>query len=409
MPMSIEVAAVGKRYRVGESPSAYQTLRETIASRASRQARRGGRDVWAVRDVTLEVAQGESLGVIGRNGAGKSTLLKLVAHITQPTTGVVRTRGRVSPLLEVGTGFHPELTGRENVFLNGVILGMSRRGIRRRFDEIVEFSGVARFLDTPLKRYSSGMYLRLAFAVAAHLDPPILAVDEILAVGDAEFRRKCLGRMNQFSGEGRTVLFVSHDLGAVAEVCRRAVWLDRGRVIADGATADVVERYLSAGVTDIPHAELVNDEAAPVKLTSVALADGSGAPVDRARRDQPLGVVLRLRTEERVPGFDVAVYLVSRQGVRVVDEAWSDRRAEATADEPGEYEVQLTLPPILAAGDYALGVWLGTAYDTLFDREVLSFHLWPSDEESQEAAERRRLVRPDADWRVTPLRRVGAS
>ena len=227
----IQAEGLGKRYRLGES--GYATLRERLDLRSRRRAAvdNGEREVWALRDVDLEIEEGDVVGIVGRNGAGKTTFLKTVARIVRPTTGVVRVRGRVGALLEVGTGFHPELTGRENVFLNGVVLGMSRREISRRFDDIVEFAGVERFLDTPLKRYSSGMYLRLAFAVAAHIDPDVIIVDEVLAVGDAEFQRRCLGRMSEFGREGRTVLFVSHDSSAVARLCRRAVWLEQGTLL----------------------------------------------------------------------------------------------------------------------------------------------------------------------------------
>lgn len=221
---AVEVENVSKRYRLGQNQAGYATLRETLAGafRGRRQRRRNAEDLWALKDIDLELGEGEALGIIGRNGAGKSTLLKLLARITDPTTGVVRTRGRLGSLLEVGTGFHPELTGRENVYLNGAILGMTRRDIDQRFDEIVAFSGVERFLDTPIKRYSSGMNLRLAFAVAAHLEPDIMVVDEVLAVGDAQFQRKCVGKMASVEREGRTVLFVSHDLDAITRQIGRA-------------------------------------------------------------------------------------------------------------------------------------------------------------------------------------------
>jgi len=224
-PLAIQLDSVAKRYRIGRYPGAYLTLRETLAAR-TRRGEDEARVAWALRDVSFAIAEGEAVGIIGANGAGKSTLLRILARITQPTSGVSRTRGRVGSLLEVGTGFHPELSGRENVFLNGAILGMTRRELRARFDEIVAFAGVERFLDTPLKRYSTGMRLRLAFAVAAHVDPEIMLVDEVLAVGDARFRERCLGKMRELGREGRTVLFVSHDLGAVTRLCSRAIWLE---------------------------------------------------------------------------------------------------------------------------------------------------------------------------------------
>src|SRR3712207_219039 len=224
-----------------------RNLRESLTALARRD-RAASRELWSLRDVTFTVPDGEALGIVGRNGAGKSTLLKVLMRITTPTSGRSRTRGRVAALLEVGTGFHPELTGRENVYLNAAVLGMSRAETTRRFDEIVDFAGTERFLDTPVKRYSSGMYLRLAFAVAAHLEPDVLIVDEVLAVGDAEFPQKCLRRMSTAGAEGRTVLFVSHDLGALARLCPRALWLEGGRVRDEGPTNTIVRSYLTSGL-----------------------------------------------------------------------------------------------------------------------------------------------------------------
>jgi len=250
MADAIAVERLSKRYRIGELQASYGTLRESLERSAKRLVgadhRRHHEEIWALRGVTFDVAAGEVLGVIGRNGAGKSTLLKILTRITNPTEGRAEIRGRVGSLLEVGTGFHPELTGRENVFLNGSILGMKRREIRAKLDDIVEFAGVERFMDTPVKRYSSGMYVRLAFAVAAHLEPEILLVDEVLAVGDAEFQRRCLGRMEEFSDSGRTVLFVSHNMQAVAQLCDRAILLDDGQIVRDGPSSDVVAHYLQS-------------------------------------------------------------------------------------------------------------------------------------------------------------------
>jgi lipopolysaccharide transport system ATP-binding protein len=230
----------------------YVSLRDVISRRARSLFKPGERgtpaseDFYALRDVSFQVGAGDRVGIIGRNGAGKSTLLKVLSRITEPTSGRIRLRGRVASLLEVGTGFHPELTGRENIFLNGAILGMTRVEIRQKFDEIVAFSEVERFLDTPVKRYSSGMYVRLAFAVAAHLEPEILVIDEVLAVGDAQFQKKCLGKMEDVSKQaGRTVLFVSHNMGVVAQLCNRAILIDSGRVVAEGKTSAVIDRYIS--------------------------------------------------------------------------------------------------------------------------------------------------------------------
>jgi ABC-type polysaccharide/polyol phosphate transport system ATPase subunit len=254
----IRVENLGKEYVIGSRERGGETFREMLVSAAAAPFRRlnrlGGRkaadeeSIWALRDVSFDVAEGEVVGIIGRNGAGKSTLLKILSRITEPTTGRVTIRGRVSSLLEVGTGFHPELTGRENIYLNGAILGMSRAEIKKKFDEIVDFSGIEKFLDTPVKRYSSGMSVRLAFAVAAHLEPEILIVDEVLAVGDAEFQKKCLGKMKDVAGSGRTVLFVSHNLPAIVSLCSRGLLLRAGSVGHDGAVSDVVTTHLGMGV-----------------------------------------------------------------------------------------------------------------------------------------------------------------
>lgn len=254
--IAIRVENLGKRYRIGEVVG-YKTLRDTIARTVVAPFRRRGHDptgapgpgsvsrfIWALKEVSFEVKRGEVVGIIGSNGAGKSTVLKILARITTPTEGMAAIYGSVGCLLEVGTGFHPELTGRENIYLNGAVLGMTRNDIARRFDEIVEFSGVKKFLDTPVKHYSSGMSVRLAFAVAAHLEPEVLIVDEVLAVGDVEFQKKCLGKMHAVAGEGRTVIFVSHAMEAVKSLCARTILFSEGRIAMDGETALVVARYL---------------------------------------------------------------------------------------------------------------------------------------------------------------------
>jgi lipopolysaccharide transport system ATP-binding protein len=252
MSVALCVNGLGKRYRIGAQQARANQLRDRLAGAASaafgRLFNRGGAaaeetTIWALRDVSFEMRTGEVLGIIGGNGAGKSTLLKILSRITEPSEGLAEVRGRVGSLLEVGTGFHPELTGRENIFLNGAILGMRRAEITRKFDEIVAFAGVERFIDTAVKHYSSGMYVRLAFAVAAHMEPEILIVDEVLAVGDVHFQKKCIGKMDDVSRQGRTILFVSHNLDAVQRLCTRGLLLDRGRVAADGAIDDVVAKY----------------------------------------------------------------------------------------------------------------------------------------------------------------------
>jgi len=265
----IEIESISKRYLIGRKVS-YGSLREEITLALSAPFRRKkskdslveGEDmVWALRDVSFDVQEGEVVGIIGKNGAGKSTLLKILSRITDPTGGRITMRGRMASLLEVGTGFHPELTGRENIFLNGALLGMSNVEIRKKFDEIVDFSEIEKFLDTPVKRYSSGMYVRLAFAVAAHLEPEILVVDEVLAVGDAAFQQKCLGKMGDVAKGGRTILFVSHNMAAMRKLCTRAVLLEGGRVAATGGVEEVTEQYLNSGA--------VEEGAGPVRVRGI--------------------------------------------------------------------------------------------------------------------------------------------
>lgn len=404
MPRMVEIERLGKRYRLGEDFARYLTLRETLANRLRRRGpARGASELWALRDVSLALDDGEVLGVVGRNGAGKSTLLKLVARITEPTSGLVRTRGRVGALLEVGTGFHPELTGRENVFLNGAILGLSKREIIRRFDEIVEFAGVERFLDTPLKRYSTGMNLRLAFAVAAHVEPPIVVVDEVLAVGDAEFQQKCLGKMSELRSAGRTVMFVSHNLGAISQLCSRAIWLDRGAVEADGEPAAVVEEYLAAGLPTGASIEFAPRGQGTVELVSVTVTDETGAPLGMPRRDEPFALRVRFVSHERLPHLNLAIYLLDRHGVHVLDHSWSEAgRPTPARGAAGEYEASLTVPPVLAAGEYVAGVWIGTSIgdegDTFVHQDVLAFRLWPRPDDRQESPERQRIVHTDVEW-----------
>lgn len=266
--VALRIEGISKRYRLG-GLQPYQTLRDTLVDfvrrRPEKQAQKP--EFWALRDVSFELKQGEVLGIVGRNGAGKSTLLKLLSRITTPDSGRIEVHGRIGSLLEVGTGFHPELTGRENIYMNGILLGMNRREVQRKFDEIVDFSGVEEFLDTPVKRYSSGMRVRLGFAVAAHLEPEILVVDEVLAVGDADFQRKCLGRMNLVASEGRTVLYVSHQMDSIIGLCKRAIWLDQGQLKLDGSPEFVVKEYLGNGT----------DAGSTADLRDVKSRDGSGA------------------------------------------------------------------------------------------------------------------------------------
>jgi lipopolysaccharide transport system ATP-binding protein len=333
----ITVEKISKRYLVGHRSNQrehYMALRDVIARKANNFARKAidlvrGRQIiqgdeveefWALRNVSFEVKQGEVVGIIGRNGAGKSTLLKILSRITKPTEGRIILRGRVGSLLEVGTGFHPELTGRENIFLNGAILGMTQREIRKKFDEIVAFAEVERFLDTPVKRFSSGMYVRLAFAVAAHLEPEILIVDEVLAVGDAEFQQKCLGKMDEVSRrEGRTVLLVSHNMGVVTTLCPMAIWLDRGVVCKQGAAREVIGNYLGAALPS--QDKLVQLDCIPRpnnsdnRLRLLSLEWLSGLPLQHG---EPIRGSIEFRTRAPLKEVTVSIGFSSFEGRRLL-------------------------------------------------------------------------------------------
>jgi lipopolysaccharide transport system ATP-binding protein len=336
--IAIRTENLGKMYRLGRQDS-FRTLRDSLADAAKRPFQRiqsalAGTQMpsrlntpfWALKDVSFSVKAGEIVGIIGRNGAGKSTLLKVLSRITKPSEGRVEGYGRVGSLLEVGTGFHPELTGRENIYLNGAILGMSNAEIRNKFDAIVAFSEIEKFLDTPVKRYSSGMYVRLAFAVAAHLEPEILIIDEVLAVGDAAFQKKCLGKMGEVaSGEGRTVLFVSHNMAAIQSLCERVVWLDAGRMVDQGATTQVIQNYLQSGLSEeaIPlHERQDRGGDGSVRLTSLHIADANGASVITSGSRLQFTIGYQSASPLLHPHFVVSVYdYTSSSGVFRLDSA----------------------------------------------------------------------------------------
>jgi lipopolysaccharide transport system ATP-binding protein len=326
----ITIENAGKKYRVhSERRAAYSTLREAIVGSFTNSMKRlGGRDVadtdetfWALRGIDLEIHPGERLGIIGCNGAGKSTLLKILSRITEPTEGRVRLYGRVGSLLEVGTGFHGELTGRENIYLNGAILGMKHAEIERNFDEIVAFAEIDRFLNTPVKRYSSGMYMRLAFAVAAHLQPEILIVDEVLAVGDAAFQRKCLGKMSEVSRNGRTVIFVSHNMGAVQNLCNRVVWLAGGRVIEEGQPGQVVNDYLRTTMTTMSQQTWSDPAIAPgndrVRIRHASVLPAGGAMQDHLTVRTPLQVTFEYWNLEPGVQLNLSVAIRTEEGTAI--------------------------------------------------------------------------------------------
>jgi ABC-type polysaccharide/polyol phosphate transport system ATPase subunit len=400
----IELENLSKRYQLGRRPAPYETLREAVAGLFRRRRSDGpSGEVWALREVDLAVEEGEAVGVIGRNGAGKTTLLKILAHITEPTSGVSRTRGRVGSLLEVGTGFHPELTGRDNVYLNGAILGMSRRDIRRLFDEIVEFAGVEPFLDTPLKRYSTGMQLRLAFAVAAHLEPSIVLVDEVLAVGDVEFQKKCLGHMARLEEEGRTVVFVSHDHGAIRRLCPRSVWIDEGGVKADGPTGAVLESYLAQHAPSGLATEVPARAGNTVAVERVEITDETG-PLSTVRSGEPFVIRVRLHASEWVPDLDAAIYLRHRDGSLVLDEAWHETgRALERWAPPRRLEASVKVPGVLAAGEYVVGVWVASQDECFFFEDVLALQLSEGADDLLASVGKPRVLRSPTGLELRPL------
>ncbi len=320
---SIEVHELSKRYVLGERTESGQ-LREQLTKLLKFGHTAKQSDIlWALRDLSFEVPEGQVVGIIGRNGAGKSTLLKILSRITHPTSGNVRVRGRVASLLEVGTGFHEELTGRENVYLNGSILGMKRREIDRHFDAIVEFSGLAQFIDTPIKRFSSGMRLRLGFAVAAHLDPDVLIVDEVLAVGDAGFQKKCIATMADLRSGGRTVLFVSHNMAAVENLCSRGIWIDKGQLRMDGGAKEVIKAYLSTYASDgAKNAELAVDGrtgSGEVRYTEVELLAPDGSPSPMIQSGDALTLRLHFRAEEPILQPHFGIRLFTNMGTLIAD------------------------------------------------------------------------------------------
>jgi len=373
---AIRVSGLGKEYVLGGAESVDESFREMLLNSLTAPFRRlkklQGEVVeddrfWALKDVNFEVKHGEVVGIIGRNGAGKSTLLKILSRITDPTEGKIEIRGRISSLLEVGTGFHPELTGRENIFLNGAILGMSRQEIKQKFDEIVAFAEVDKFLDTPVKRYSSGMYVRLAFAVAAHLEPEILIVDEVLAVGDAAFQKKCLGKMSDVAKEGRTVLFVSHNMGAVSNLCSRAIVLSKGSVDFDGVTSDAIQHYygqfLRGTMQDccldphiLYHAENDILKQSEFCITSIAMLNIDRKPKAITQTWDDVVFRFSYKAERAINRGSIVFFLSSMEGIKLLLLSTEPDGTLPLPFEKGEASVDciiFNLP--LAAGEYVLG------------------------------------------------------
>lgn len=349
MDLAVLIDNISKLYRIGARFDP-RSFRETVTDllRFKRSSNEEERDLWALRDVSFDVRRGEAIGIIGQNGAGKSTLLKILSRITEPTSGKIEVRGRVSSLLEVGTGFHPELTGRENIQLNGAILGMTRSEIRSRFDDIVGFAEVERFIDTPVKYYSSGMYMRLAFAVAAHLEPEILVVDEVLAVGDAAFQAKCLRKMGDVASHGRTVLFVSHNMPAVKALCSRAVWLAGGRVLEQGDSESVVNRYLqqtssAAGLDEIAHQIAAFPPDPLFRLRGIRILQG-GVNTSNLLNGLPTEIEIDYEVLQAVHGLHVYFLLYDLQETMIFESLNNGANAGLPYTAEGHYLSRATLP-----------------------------------------------------------------
>jgi lipopolysaccharide transport system ATP-binding protein len=426
MTTAIRVENLSKRYRIGAAQTKfrYGMLRDVLVDTVTAPVRwvralgkKGGPGadqpnyIWALNDVTFDVEEGKVLGIVGRNGAGKSTLLKVLSRVTEPTRGTVTVRGRVGSLLEVGTGFHPELTGRENIYMNGAILGMKRAEIERKFDEIVAFSEVEQFIDTPVKRYSSGMYLRLAFAVAAHLEPEILVVDEVLAVGDAEFQKKCLGKMGDVAQQGRTVLFVSHNMSAILRLTEEALVLDKGKLLMRAPSQQAVDFYLSSGQAQAGErlwdADEVPPTAAPFHPVALRLMDKKGNVVDTVRASEPVTVEMEYRLDAPLTGLRVGFYLSTMRGEYILtsfdtDDAGQYEKFSARA--AGHYFSRCSLPAdLFNEGRYSLGVNASSFGVRRYfqDEQALAFNVDISGAPGTQWPEPRQgPIRPRLDWKI---------
>ena len=409
----IKVQDLSKQYYLGAPTAAYSTLRETLVELARnplRSLRRndGAPTIWALKDLSFEIEQGDVVGIIGRNGAGKSTLLKVLCRITEPTLGRVDLYGRIASLLEVGTGFHPELSGRENIFLNGSLLGMTRKEIQAKFDEIVAFAEVEKFMDTPVKRYSSGMYVRLAFAVAAHLEPEILVVDEVLAVGDYSFQQKCLNKMQDVSTQGRTVLFVSHNMGAISRLCKNCILLDHGKMLAMGPTSEVVQTYMASGLIERPEYLQASNPQKAINLTRVAVvADGNSIRSDIAY-NETFRFVVEYEVNQSVSGTSVGVALFSIDGTCAFATADFDAHPELLgAREPGKYQTEVEVPAQwLNIGKFSVSAYIanaasGVVYDSV---EAITFNIVDTGTPgSRNGVQRRGVLQPLLDWKTSSV------
>jgi lipopolysaccharide transport system ATP-binding protein len=421
---AIRAVNLGKQYRLGQYVGGYRTLRDTLVETAGAPFRwlkssikgessaKQLESIWAVRDISFDLKRGHVLGVIGRNGAGKSTLLKLLSRVTEPTEGHAEIYGRVGSLLEVGTGFHPELTGRENIYLNGAILGMKRLEIESKYDEIVAFSEVEKFIDTPVKRYSSGMYLRLAFAVAAHLEPEILVVDEVLAVGDANFQRKCLGKMTEVANEGRTVLFVSHNMSAIARLTEETIVLEGGRVAYTAPSLEAIDYYMTSGLAEEgergwPDAE-GNFADKPFRPLALRILDHQGRITSQVLSAKSFLVEFEYELQKDIAGLRTGIYVGTGQGERVfVSFDTDDPQAfeKFNVRQAGKYVSRCTIPAdLMNEGRFVLGVNASSyRIESYFTEEhALTFQVDATGAPGTHWPEKRSgPVRPALDWEIS--------
>jgi len=428
MTTAISVKDLSKQYKIGaaETKFRYNMLRDVLMdtfyapvriakAMIGKSDRRSNQNfVWALKDVSFDLEEGKVLGIVGRNGAGKSTLLKILSRVTEPTAGTVSVRGRVGSLLEVGTGFHPELTGRENIYMNGAILGMRRAEIDSKFDEIVDFSEVTQFIDTPVKRYSSGMYLRLAFAVAAHLEPEILVVDEVLAVGDAEFQKKCLGKMGDVAQQGRTVLFVSHNMSAILRLTQEAIVLNKGQMLMRGPTQEAVDFYLSSGQMQagerVWDADEIPAASQPFRPINLKVKNRSGKVVDTVRSTEPLTVEFEYQLDAPVTGLRIGFYLSTMRGEYVLtsfDTDAPDLFEKFDSRKAGRYISRAEIPPdIFNEGRYSIGVNASSfgVRRYFMDENAIAFNVDISGAPGTQWPEPRvGPVRPRLEWKIEKL------
>lgn len=370
----IEVKNIGKKYKIVHGRGKYIALRDVIANIAKRpfaflkhKAKVAAgiekkEEFWALRGVDFKINKGEVVGIIGHNGAGKSTLLKILSQITPPTEGEIILRGKVGSLLEVGTGFHPELTGRENIFLNGAILGMRKREIVQKFDQIVEFAGIEKFLDTPVKYYSSGMYVRLAFSVAAHMEPDILLVDEVLAVGDAEFQKKCLGKMKEVTTtEGRTILFVSHNMAAIQNLCKRSILLEKGRVVAAGDTRDVIGQYVSKHMNQLAINEFPEQKDKAAYIKKISILDKKNSPRTEFSIGDHVSIEVDFVCKKPIADSILSLLIYSQDRDLLLYSSESDISGTLSEYAPGTYRARIDIPqPLFNVGRYSFDVLFHT-------------------------------------------------